>query len=134
MSGSTSFICLKNRYPGEGSFFPPKLQHGYNSHIPWRLLMRTVNVATLKNQLSKYITYAKAGEEVIIRDRNLPVAKLVPFSAGDATEQELRLVAEGKLKLPTAKLDLKKFFKMRAPKVSGHKAIEALLADREEGR
>jgi prevent-host-death family protein len=96
--------------------------------------MRTVNVATLKNQLSKYITYAKAGEEVIIRDRNLPVAKLVPFSAEDATEQELRLVAEGKLKLPRTKLNLREFLKIRGGRVSGHKAIEALLADREEGR
>jgi prevent-host-death family protein len=96
--------------------------------------MRTVNVATLKNQLSKYLTYAKAGEEIIIRDRNLPVAKLVPFSAEDADEQELRLVAEGKLKLPTGKLDVKKFLKMPAGKVKGNRAVEALLADREEGR
>jgi prevent-host-death family protein len=65
--------------------------------------MRSVNVATLKNQLSKYLTFAKAGEEVIIRDRNLPVAKLVPFSAEDSDEQELRLAAEGKLRLPTAR-------------------------------
>ena len=43
-------------------------------------LMRSVNVAELKNRLSKYLTFAKGGEEIIIRDRNLPVAKLVPFS------------------------------------------------------
>jgi antitoxin (DNA-binding transcriptional repressor) of toxin-antitoxin stability system len=42
--------------------------------------MRSVNVAKLKNQLSKYLTLAKAGEEIVIRDRNLLVAKLVPFS------------------------------------------------------
>lgn len=39
--------------------------------------MRSVNVAELKNSLSKYLTFAKGGEEVVIRDRNLPVAKLV---------------------------------------------------------
>ena len=94
--------------------------------------MRSVNVATLKNQLSKYLTFAKAGEEVIIRDRNLPVAKLVPFSADDADEQELRLAAEGKLRLPSARLNLRDFLKIRGGKVAGHKAIEALLADREE--
>ncbi len=43
--------------------------------------MRSVNIAELKNRLSAYITFAKAGEEVIIRDRNRPVAKLVPFVA-----------------------------------------------------
>jgi antitoxin (DNA-binding transcriptional repressor) of toxin-antitoxin stability system len=35
--------------------------------------MRSVNVAELKDQLSKYLTFAKGGEEVLIRDRNLPV-------------------------------------------------------------
>ena len=43
--------------------------------------MRSVNVAELKNRLSKYLSFAKGGEEVVIRDRNLPVAKLVPFLA-----------------------------------------------------
>ncbi len=42
--------------------------------------MRSVNIAELKNRLSRYLTFAKGGEEIIIRDRNLPVAKLVPFS------------------------------------------------------
>jgi hypothetical protein len=31
--------------------------------------MRSVNVAELKNRLSKYLTFAKGGEEIIIRDR-----------------------------------------------------------------
>ncbi len=62
--------------------------------------MRSVNIAELKNRLSTYIRFARNGEEVVIRDRNLPVAKIVPFDAGDASELELRLVAEGKMKLP----------------------------------
>ena len=51
--------------------------------------MRSVNVAELKNKLSKYLTFAKSGEEIVIRDRNLPVAKLVPFSAEEASDEEL---------------------------------------------
>ena len=94
--------------------------------------MRTVNVAKLKNQLSKYLSFAKSGEEVIIRERNLPVAKLVPFDAEDADVQELRLVAAGKMRLPTARLNVKALLKIPTAKVSGNKAVEALLADREE--
>ena len=60
--------------------------------------MRTVNVAKLKDQLSKYLSFAKSGEEVVIRDRNLPVAKLVPFPAEGADAEELKLVAAGKLR------------------------------------
>lgn len=95
--------------------------------------MRTVNVAKLKDQLSKYLTFAKSGEEIVIRDRNLPVAKLVPFSAEGADAQELQLVAAGKLRLPKVRLDVKKLLKVRTGAVTGNKAIQAILAEREEG-
>jgi prevent-host-death family protein len=94
--------------------------------------MRTVNVAELKNRLSKYLTYAKSWEEVVIRDRNLPVAKLVPFSAEDADDQDLMLVAAGKLRLPKARLNMKELLKIPTGKVAGHKAIQAVVAEREE--
>ena len=94
--------------------------------------MRSVNVAELKNRLSKYLTFAKGGEEIVIRDRNLPVAKLVPFSAEDADDQDLMLVAAGQLRLPKSRLNLKKLLKIPTGKVAGHKAIQALVAEREE--
>ena len=71
-----------------------KSDYGYNSHEVGACRMRSVNIAKLKDELSKYLTFAKAGEEVVIRDRNLPVAKLVPFSAEGAEEQELKLVVK----------------------------------------
>jgi prevent-host-death family protein len=97
--------------------------------------MKTVNIAELKNRLSTYVRFARNGEEVVIRDRNLPVAKLVPFEVGDATEEELRLVAQGKMKLPERPLsDLDEIWKIPpTKKLKGRKAIEALLADRDEG-
>ena len=95
--------------------------------------MRSVNIAELKNQLSKYLTFAKGGEEIIIRDRNLPVAKLVPFSAEEASEEELLLVAAGKLRLPQNPLNVDQLLKIRTGKVSGNEAIQALLEDRAEG-
>jgi len=94
--------------------------------------MRSVNVAKLKDRLSEYLAVAKRGEEVIIRDRNLPVAKLVPFKAEGASEEELLLVAAGKMRLAEKKLDVKRLSRMPAGRVKGNKAVEALLADREE--
>jgi antitoxin (DNA-binding transcriptional repressor) of toxin-antitoxin stability system len=41
---------------------------------------------------SKYLTFAQSGEEIVIWDRNLPVAKLVPFSTDEGTEEEQLLV------------------------------------------
>lgn len=94
--------------------------------------MRTVNVARLKDQLSKYLAFAKNGEEVIIRDRNLPVAKLVPFPAEGADAQELKLVAAGKLRLPKVQLDVQHFLRIPTGTVKGNKAIQAIVAERDE--
>lgn len=94
--------------------------------------MRSVNVAELKNRLSKYLRFAKDGEEVVIRDRSHPVAKLVPFSAEGADDQELKLVAAGKLRLPKVRLDIRQLLKIPTGSVAGNKAIQALVADREE--
>jgi prevent-host-death family protein len=96
--------------------------------------MRSVNVAELKNRLSTYLTYAKSGEVVIIRDRNLPVAKLIPFIAEDASEEELALVAAGAMRLPEKPLDLDQLWKMPRATVRGSAATQAILDEREEGR
>jgi prevent-host-death family protein len=95
--------------------------------------MRSVNIAELKNRLSAYVTFARGGEEIIIRDRNLPVAKLVPFSPGDAGEDELMLVAQGKMRLPEAPIDVDKLWKIKTGSVDNSDAITALLKDRDEG-
>jgi len=94
--------------------------------------MRAVNVARLKDHLSKYLSYAKEGEEIVIRDRNTPIAKLVPFLSEGADADELKLVAAGKLRLPRERLDIKKFLKMPTGSVKGNKVTEALIADRNE--
>jgi prevent-host-death family protein len=98
------------------------------------LAMRTVNVAELKNRLSTYLTYAKSGEVVVIRDRNLPVAKLVPFTAEDASEDELALVAAGAMRLPEKPLDLDQLWRMPKATVRGSAATRAVLDERDEGR
>jgi prevent-host-death family protein len=94
--------------------------------------MRSVNVAKLKNQLSKYLTFAKGGEEIVIRDRNLPVAKLVPFSTDESSEEELLLVAAGKMRLPKAEVKLAELARIPTGTVGGNEAIGALVEDREE--
>jgi hypothetical protein len=61
-----------------------------------------------------------------------PVAKLVPFSAEGADDQELTLVAAGKLGLPKVRLSVKELLKIPTGRVARNKAIQAVLADREE--
>jgi prevent-host-death family protein len=95
--------------------------------------VRSVNIAELKNQLSKYVNFAKGGEEIVIRDRNLPVAKLVPFSAEEASEEELLLVASGKMRLPQNRLKLDRLLRIPTGEVSSNEAVQALLNERAEG-
>jgi len=58
--------------------------------------MRTAKISELKAKLSAHIEYVKGGEEVLIFDRNKPVARLVPAGDLDAyDEREKRLIAKG---------------------------------------
>lgn len=95
--------------------------------------MRSVNVAELKNRLSKYLRFAKEGEEIIIRDRSLPVAKLVPFSSAEANEEELLLVAAGKMRLPKRSVRVGELLRIPTGSVAGSEGIQALLDDRADG-
>lgn len=45
--------------------------------------MKQVNVHQAKTQLSKLLRWVAAGEEIVIANRGVPVARLVPISAGN---------------------------------------------------
>lgn len=45
----------------------------YNSHN------MNANIATLKNSLSRYLRTVQSGEEVVVLDRERPIARIVPF-------------------------------------------------------
>jgi prevent-host-death family protein len=98
--------------------------------------MRSVNIAELKNRLSAYLQHVRAGEEIVIRDRNLPVAKLVPLSTGDVSSDDLALAATGELLLPLETLDERAFWSIGAGesrKAGVEKAAaKAVSRDREE--
>ena len=94
--------------------------------------MRSVNIADLKNRLSRYLSEVREGEELLVRDRNTPIAKIVPLSSEhDADAEDLSLVASGQLRLPEARLPAS-FWAMPAPRVSIRRAAAAVAAEREE--
>jgi antitoxin (DNA-binding transcriptional repressor) of toxin-antitoxin stability system len=96
--------------------------------------VQSVNLAALKELWSAYITCAKAGEVVVIRDRNRPVAKLIPFIADDASEEELGLVAKGVMRLAETQMDWDAFDQMPMARVRGGSLRHALLDERDESR
>ncbi len=92
--------------------------------------MRTVNIGELKNQLSGYLQYVKNGEEIVVRDRNVPVARILPFRQDAGWEREAHLVASGALKMPEEAMDWERFFHSPAGNVSKDLAVEAALESR----
>ena len=65
--------------------------------------MKRVNIGELKARLSAHIKIVQDGEEVLVCDRNQPVARIVPCHLEDSSEQERRLVARGVLTPPLKK-------------------------------
>jgi prevent-host-death family protein len=92
--------------------------------------VRTVNIGDLKNQLSAYLQYVRNGEEVIVRDRNLPVARILPIDNADMSEHEKQLVASGAMKLPEREMDWQAFWALPRPNVSRKAALKALEESR----
>jgi antitoxin (DNA-binding transcriptional repressor) of toxin-antitoxin stability system len=63
--------------------------------------MRTAKISELKAKLSAHIQFVKNGEEVLIFDRNTPVARLVaPGVVEDEDARRRRLIANGILTPP----------------------------------
>jgi prevent-host-death family protein len=63
-------------------------------------VMKRVNISVLKAQLSAHIQLVRKGEEVLVCDRNKPVARIIPCSSKNYAEQQQRLVARGALVPP----------------------------------
>jgi prevent-host-death family protein len=94
--------------------------------------VRSVNIAALKNELSRYLNEVRQGEELLIRDRNVPIAKIVPLQqAGEPQAEELALAAAGKLRLPQASLPAS-FWSIQGPRVSPKRTMAAVEAERDE--
>ncbi len=94
--------------------------------------MRSVNIGRLKNHLSRYLGEVRRGEEILIRDRNLPIAKIVPLTeVGDLGTEEVALVASGQMRAPKRPLP-RWFWSLPGPRISARRAAAAVLADRAE--
>ena len=92
--------------------------------------MRSANIADLRNHLTQYLHEVRAGEEIVVRDRQRPIAKIVPFSV-DEDDDDSALVAAGSMRKGTGKLPAS-FWRTRGPRVPLHVAVAAVSADRDE--
>ncbi|SRR5437773_5809113 len=94
-------------------------------------IMKTVNIAELKNRLSLYLNEVRTGHEVIVRDRNVPIARIVPISQSDPDDELRALAGQGKIRLAEDQLD-EAFWDLPAPRVPRDTLRRVLIRERNE--
>jgi prevent-host-death family protein len=74
-------------------------------------LMKTVKISELKANLSANLRLVSSGEEVLVCDRNRPIARIVPVVAHNPeySERTERLIAKGILSAPAREEGKAKF-------------------------
>lgn len=92
--------------------------------------MRSTNIADLRNRLTQYLREVRAGEEIVVRDRQRPIAKIVPFTVDDREADEAALVASGLMRKGSGTLP-RSFWTARRPRLTLAAAVRAVSADRD---
>jgi prevent-host-death family protein len=92
--------------------------------------VRSTNIADLRNRLTQYLREVRAGEEIVVRDRQRPIAKIVPFTVDDDEAEDAALVAAGLMRKGSGALP-PSFWKARRPRIALRRAAAAVRADRD---
>ena len=93
-------------------------------------MQQKANVAQLKARLSEYVRQVKSGTEIVITERGVPVARLVPLDPDERrASREQRLIRSGVLR-PATNQSLK-LDSLHGDPAAGTAALEALLAERD---
>lgn len=97
--------------------------------------MRSESISSAKNRLSALIKEVQGGEPVLITDRGVPVAKLVPIRLGRGVPPRvLGLAQQGLARLPERAPNAK-WLELPWPRLKpGPNPVDLLLAERREGR
>jgi prevent-host-death family protein len=98
--------------------------------------MKTATLTETKNNLSALVDQVQHGETILILDRGRPVARLesVLTEGTDAEGRLARLERKGLLRRASAPLPREILMTRPPQRSSGRGALEALLAERREGR
>lgn len=97
--------------------------------------MKSAAIAELKANLSKYLGQVKAGEQVLVTERGVPVAKLVPVESRnkdlsghlqDLEKAGLAVIGSGKIP--------KSFWEWRRPADPKGRAVKSLIDERSRER
>jgi prevent-host-death family protein len=103
-------------------------KHGYDGHIGAHIV-RSTNISDLRNHLTRYLKEVRAGEEIVVCDRQLAFAKIVPLGHADDAEDSA-LVASGLMRRAERALPVS-FWRVRRPSIGRDVASNAVSRDRD---
>jgi prevent-host-death family protein len=94
-------------------------------------MRKTAAIAELKANLSRYLSRVKSGEEILVTERGVAIARLVPVARQDMAD--LRdLERQGLVRIGTGRLP-KDFWKLPRPRDPGAAVRKGLQQERDEG-
>lgn len=96
--------------------------------------MPHVPIAQLKAHLSRYLQAVRSGQDVIVTDRGIPVARLCPIGPGPQPEARTRALIRAGVARPPRQVLPADFWDRPRPADPQTRALTALLEDRTEGR
>src|SRR3990172_7569777 len=94
---------------------------------------RVASIAELKARLSEFLALVKRGEEVIVTERSVPIARLSPLADRDVANARTReLLRAGLLRPPQDRLP-KDFMSGGMPEDPEGSLVDGILRERAEG-
>lgn len=103
--------------------------YGYYSH------MEKTSVSRLKNSLSAYLRKVRAGQSVVIYDRDVPIARIDRIEDGGRGADRLALLAAQGITRPATRALSAKRLRALVPKAPGRaRVLDALREERSQDR
>ncbi len=95
--------------------------------------MKSESISNAKNQLSALIKWVQGGDSVLITDRGVPVAKLIPIRLGEGVPARVvSLAQQGLARLPEEAPDAN-WLALPWPELApGPSPVDLILAERRE--
>lgn len=96
--------------------------------------MKTASVSELKAKLSAYLDAVKAGQEIVVTDRGLPVARISGIPVAEQVESRMaRLAAAGMIRPGSDKIP-ESFWHADRPDDPDGLSLQFVLEERSIGR
>ena len=95
--------------------------------------MKKTGVTNLKARLSQFLAVVKAGDEVLVTERGVPIARLVPLPVREESEAGWEVLERaGLIRRPVRRLD-EGFWALPRPADPNGSVRADLIAEREGG-